>query len=236
MITLSKRLKAIADMVKPCSVVADVGCDHGFLSIYLVENDIAGRGLATDINAGPLERAEEHIREYRMENRIETIQCDGLSGIGYADAIVIAGMGGRLMVRILSEGDSCRKTANQLILGPQSELEYFRNSLCEMGYMIDAEDFILDEGKYYPIIHAVRGDMKLDRTQAMYGPCLLRDANKTLKEFLLKERDYKLDILWNLTGNKSPEESDEISAKTGQRINELKEELVINEKALRIIG
>lgn len=235
MITLSKRLKAIADMVKPCSVVADVGCDHGFLSIYLVENDIAGRVLATDINAGPIERAEEHIREHRMENCIETIQCDGLSGINYADAIVIAGMGGRLMIRILTEGAGCRKTADQLILEPQSELEFFRKTLCEMGYMIDAEDFVLDEGKYYPIIHAVKGEMNLDRTQAMYGPCLLRDKNQTLKEYLLKEKEYKLNILWNLTGNKSAEENEEVNEKTAQRIKELKEELVINEKALRII-
>lgn len=236
MITLSKRLKAIADMVKPCNVVADVGCDHGFLSIYLIENNIAGRVLATDINSGPLERAEEHIRENRMENRIETIQCDGLSGVSHADAIVIAGMGGRLMIRILTEGRDVAANAEQLILEPQSELEFFRTSLCEMGYRIDAEDFVFEEGKYYPIIHAVRGEMSLDLAEATYGPCLLRDKNQTLREFLLKEKEYKLGILWNLTGNKSQEENEDVCEKTWQRIKDLKEELVVNEKALRIVS
>lgn len=236
MITLSKRLKAIADMVNPCNVVADVGCDHGFLSIYLIENEIAGYVLATDINAGPLERAQEHIIEHRLEERIKTIQCDGLSGIDHADAIVIAGMGGRLMARILSEGRHVLKGDNQLILEPQSELEYFRTTLCEMGYLIDKEDFVLEEGKYYPVIHAVKGEMKLDRIAACYGPCLIRDKNQILKEYLIKEKEYKLDILWNLVGNKGISEHEEVSEKTGMRIKELKEELAVNEGALTMLS
>lgn len=213
-------------MVNPCTVAADVGCDHGFLSIYLIENEIAGRVYACDINSGPIERAAEHIAEHRLEDRISTIQCDGLSGIDYADAIVIAGMGGRLMIRILTEGMAVLKKADQLILEPQSELLYFRKSLCELGLLIDKEDFVLDEGKYYPIIHAVKGEMKLDEVSAAYGPCLLRDKNQTLKDFLLKEKEYKLNVL------KTISENEDVSEKTGLRIKELKEELALNTRAL----
>lgn len=236
MITLSKRLQAIANLIEKCYSVADVGCDHGFLSIYLIENKIAEHVFAMDINSGPIERAQEHIRESRLENYIETIQCDGLTGLNYADTIVIAGMGGRLMLRILSDSPEVSKRANKLILEPQSELELFRKSLTEMGYKIEAEDFVLDEGKYYPIIRAVRGEMTLSRAEAMYGPLLIRDKNPVLKEFLMKEREYKLSILWNLTGNTPEEVTHEINEKTGRRVSELKEELALNESALRLMG
>lgn len=240
MIILSKRLKAIADMVTPCASAIDVGCDHGFLSIYLVENDIAGRVYATDINSGPLERAQEHINEHNLGKCIETIQCDGLMGLKNnnktVDAIVIAGMGGRMISKILSDSPDIASSATQLVFGPQSELEQFRYSLMELGYRIVSETMIEEEGKFYPIIKATSGKMELDRVQAMYGPCLLEDKNPVLKDFLTREREYKLDILWNLTGNKSAELSEEISERAGNRVREIKEELALNDKALGIVG
>ena len=93
---LSKRLETVAGMVQSGGVVADVGCDHGFTSIFLVKKDLAKKAVAMDINPGPIERAREHIAQYEMEDRIETRLSDGLDGLtaGEADTILISGMGG----------------------------------------------------------------------------------------------------------------------------------------------
>ena len=96
MIKLSKRLQTVAHQVKCGGVAADIGCDHGFTSIYLIEQGLAKHVIAMDINEGPLERAKEHIREYGMEADIETRLSDGTAKLapGEADTLLISGMGG----------------------------------------------------------------------------------------------------------------------------------------------
>lgn len=226
MIKLSKRLKAIADMISPCSTIADVGCDHGFLSIYLMENSVARRIYACDINEGPIIRARQHIREYHMENCIDAIQCDGLSGIEACDCIVIAGLGGKLMIKILKDSMSVTASARELILEPQSEIEQFRDNLVRMGYKIIAEDYVLDEGKYYPIIKAVKGEMELNRMEALYGPLLLKEKNPVLKDYLIKEREHLQLLLSELKLNDTD--------KSRERAVEISELLSLNEKALKV--
>lgn len=128
---LSKRLQAIADMVPVGSRVADVGCDHGFLSIYLYEKGISPKVYAMDVREGPLMRAKEHVAEYGYGDYIECRLSDGVKELetGEANVLVCAGMGGRLMAKIL--GDSLRKVSlmDWLILQPQSDLAYFRRFL-----------------------------------------------------------------------------------------------------------
>ena len=146
-ITLSKRLQAVADMVSVGSRVCDVGCDHGFVSIYLTEQGISPRVLAMDVRKGPLSAAAEHVTERGLDGQITVRLSDGLHNynIGEADTLICAGMGGRLMMRILS--DDAEKTASfgELILQPQSELEAFRRFLYEQGYRITEENMIEEE-------------------------------------------------------------------------------------------
>ena len=99
---LPERLETIISMVPKCDTAADIGCDHAYVSIALVERGIAKRAIACDINAGPLKHAEENIRTAGVEEKIETRLCDGLSGVkaGEADTVIIAGMGDLRIFRI----------------------------------------------------------------------------------------------------------------------------------------
>ena len=103
---LSKRLQALADLVSQDHVLADVGCDHGYIPVFLIQNQRRPKAIAMDIGEGPLKRAQENIRSYGLEGYIETRLSDGLSKLqpGEADTILISGMGGPLMEKILTEG------------------------------------------------------------------------------------------------------------------------------------
>lgn len=202
-ITLSKRLQAVADMVSVGSRVCDVGCDHGFVSIYLTEQGISPRVLAMDVRKGPLGAAAEHVTERGLNGQITVRLSDGLHNynIGEADTLVCAGMGGRLMMRILS--DDAEKTASfgELILQPQSELEAFRRFLYEQGYRITEENMIEEDGKFYPMMRVVKGSGVLEipgLTECRYGPLLLRDKSQVLLFFLKREERIYEEILENL--------------------------------------
>lgn len=103
---LSERLRAVAALVMSGGTVADIGTDHAYIPIYLIQTDAVSRAIAMDVNPGPLSRAREHIAQYGLESEIETRLSDGLAALrpGEADSVVIAGMGGALMRRILEEG------------------------------------------------------------------------------------------------------------------------------------
>lgn len=133
------------------SVVADIGCDHGYVSIYLVESGIASRAIAMDVRKGPLSGALNNIHDFGFSDHIKTRLSDGLKALepGEADAIIIAGMGGKLMMRILEEGDPAALGAYFGVLQPQSDLDEFRKYLRDKGYVILDEKIVFDDGKYY---------------------------------------------------------------------------------------
>lgn len=153
---LSRRLQMLADMVTPGNTVADVGCDHAFLSIYLVQAGISPHVLAMDVRKGPLAAAREHIEGSGLNTYIKLRLSDGLEGLGEGEAetVLCAGMGGRLMARILKAGETRARAMKELILQPQSELKEFRIFLRREGYRILAEDGVFEEGKYYFAVKA----------------------------------------------------------------------------------
>lgn len=150
-IVLSERLQMLARMVTPGNRVADVGCDHGFLSIYLVQKGISPGVIAMDVRKGPLTAAGEHVAARGLGAYIETRISDGLKELKpeEADTVVCAGMGGRLMKRILTESMDKVMLLKELVLQPQSELQEFREFLRNTGFCITDEDMVQDEGKYY---------------------------------------------------------------------------------------
>ena len=156
-VELSARLKALADMVTPGIRVCDVGCDHGFLSIYLVSRKISPGVLAMDVRPGPLSRAREHVAEFGLGDYIETRLSDGLTNMeaGEAGSLVCAGMGGRLMQRILSREREKTESFEEMILQPQSEIRAFRVFLRSCGYRTVDENMIEEEGKFYPMMKVV---------------------------------------------------------------------------------
>ena len=114
---LSKRLQAVADLVTETECVADIGTDHAYIPIYLVEQKKVKKALAMDVNEGPLIRAKEHVEEAGLQEVIEMRQSDGLKQLhsGEAQAVIIAGMGGGLVMRILTEGQAVAETLQEWI-------------------------------------------------------------------------------------------------------------------------
>lgn len=210
-VQISRRLKAVAAMVTPGVRLADVGTDHGYIPIYLIQTEKIRCAVAMDINQGPLERAQEHIRQYGLGEQIETRLSDGLYALapGEADSIVIAGMGGLLMVRILEEGKAVLETGPELILQPQSEIRQVRAYLETEGYEIVQEDLVLEEGKYYPMMRAVKRGAKaageetdplLRELGLRFGPKLLAEHHPLLDAYLKREEMLSLRVLESLDG------------------------------------
>mgnify|MGYP000237298752 FL=1 len=191
-IELSKRLQAVADLVSPGMRLADIGTDHAYIPIYLMENEKIPQAIAMDINKGPLERAEEHIKAHGLEHQIQTRLSDGMAKLqaGEADCAVIAGMGGALMIKILEEGRETAFQLQELVLQPQSELKKFRIYLLENGYRVLTEDIVCEDGKYYPMMKVKPGEMTGESwkpEELEYGKYLLDTAHPVLKQFLERE-------------------------------------------------
>lgn len=191
-VVLSRRMQAVADMVSEGNSVCDIGCDHGFVSIYLVEQGISPRVLAMDVREGPLGAAVGHVAERGLGGSIETRLSDGLHNykIGEADTLLCAGMGGRLMMRILSEERGKTASFRELVLQPQSQIEAFRRFLYEEGYRIAQENMIEEDGKFYPMMRAVAAEGRSavpDRLSCRYGPRLLEDKSQVLLLYLKRE-------------------------------------------------
>ena len=129
-------------MVTPGSILADIGTDHGYVPISLVQRKKIKKAIAMDVNKGPLKRAEEHIREAQLEEYIETRLSDGVKKleVGEVNSILIAGMGGDLVIRIIKNGMEVCRSVDELILQPQSELGKVRKFLRENNFEIIDED------------------------------------------------------------------------------------------------
>ena len=219
---LSERLTKVASMVTAGNRLADVGTDHGYVPIYLYEKKIVPHAIAMDIRKGPLERAKLHIAEAGLQDKIETRLSDGLSalGPGEADSIVIAGMGGPLMIRILSAHPEVTASAKELILQPQSEVEKVRAWLCEKNYEITEEHMVFEEGKYYPMFKAAGnpGYRKLSPLECQFGRLEVLREPEILRSFLKKEVEAKQAILQMLI--------EEATEKSKNRAEEMKQLIV----------
>lgn len=207
-VTMSKRLETVAGMVTKGNCVCDVGCDHGFVPIWLVQQGISPRVLAMDLREGPLRAACEHVAAYGFDRQIETRLSDGLHNynIGEADTLICAGMGGGLMQRILEEEEQKAASFRELILQPQSEIERFRRFLRKSGYAILDEEILLEEGKYYQVMHAVPKEKEdgagaedeLCKLKDRYGPVLLYKKTPVFLSFLEREAALYEEILEKL--------------------------------------
>lgn len=156
---LSDRMRAVVGLVEPCKSIADIGCDHGYVAMELVRSNICRHVIAMDINKGPLERARHNVRDYDMQDYIETRLSDGVQALraGEVEGIICAGMGGRLVISILEQDKELVCDLRQVILQPQSELDEVRGYLRENGFIIDREDMVYEDGKYYPMMRALPG-------------------------------------------------------------------------------
>ena len=198
---LSKRLHAVAGLVTEGASVADIGTDHGYIPIYLVENGVAGKAIAMDINEGPLERAREHIAEHGLAHRIETRLSDGLEALktGEADTVIAAGMGGGLVIHILEACPEITADVKDFILQPQSEIARVRRFLNENGFISIGEDMIEEDGKYYPMMKMAHGtEERYSEIELLYGRRLLREKHPVLHRYLFRDLELKGEIYGKL--------------------------------------
>ncbi len=234
---LSERLMMSIGMIPKGKVVADVGCDHARVAIWLVKNGIAPRVIATDLRPGPLSHADANIAYFHCEDRIETRLSDGLENLrpSEAEVILIAGMGGALTVHILSEGLERMQEAEELILQPQSERGAVRSFLLTHGFMITEEKCCVEDGKFYNSIHAVNlkkvseaeftGEATdYEPAELEFGRLLLQEQNPVLHAHLKNEYRKALIVKENL------ERNDTESAR--ERLPGFREEMKVLERAL----
>ncbi len=191
---LPKRLETIIERMPDAGCLADIGCDHAYVAIEAVRRGRAARALACDVRKGPLQQAAEHILCAGLAGKIETRLSDGLEKVapGEADTVVVAGMGGPLMERILQ---GRLVDFAHFVLSPQSEIPHFRRFLLTEGMQIDEETMLIDEGKYYVILNvsqradaAASDSMYVTEEDFLYGGRLLHRLDPVLKSFLEKEK------------------------------------------------
>lgn len=184
---LSNRLKAIADLVEG-NIVADIGCDHAYLSIFLAMHQCK-YVYATDVREKPLERAKENIKSYGVEDKIKLILTDGLWNVPETvDTVIVSGMGGKLIERIVFEQDWLKNKNKQLILQPQTFLMELRQSLYLNGYEIESEYPVIEFDKSYCIVSArYSGNVEsVSLKDAVLGR--LKDSHsKYSSEFLMRK-------------------------------------------------
>ena len=199
---LSKRLLMNVSLVPEGAHVADIGCDHGYASIWLASEGNAEKVIAMDVNKGPIERAREHVRQAGLEDFIACRQSDGTGKLvpGEVDTLMIAGMGGLLMIRILEEGRAVLEHVECLVLQPQSDIDAVRRYVLGEGFSLTEEKACVEDGKYYFAMRAERCPADRQTTweeewQYRYGTYLVQKKDSVLLQYLNKERKKYDEIL-----------------------------------------
>ena len=232
-VRLSPRLESIAGLVTPGNRLADIGTDHAYLPIWLCQQERIPSAIAADLRPGPLKAAAANIRLAGMDGRIQTRLSDGLSHFreDEADTLTIAGMGGKLICRILGQRPELLRQFHEILLQPQSEVGDVRRFLLQNAYGIVEETCTEDEGKFYPVIRAVplevcqevpdRSDSggqegsggQLTEEELAFGPCLLKNKDPLLKNWLagrLNRTRSILDDLQSREGSSAVQRYDEL--------------------------
>ena len=184
-IPLSSRLLACAGFVRPGDRVADVGCDHGYLSIHLLKNGIAGSVIASDINEGPLQSALHNCQKFGVRDRVSFYLSDGVRNIPRDfDCMVCAGMGADTMMSIIGSAPWLRDPKYRLILQCQSKRPELREWLNEEGFAILRETLAKDGKFVYSVMEVVYAPGPLLSAVDHYiSPQLLEDRHPLLPEY-----------------------------------------------------
>ncbi len=156
-VPLNSRLRAAASMVRRGARIADVGTDHAYLPIWLVQSNICPSAIASDIRPGPLERAKANVKNFHEEGRIQLRLGDGLSPVqeDEVDDILICGMGGEMIASILERASWTKNRDKNFILQPMSSPEDLRGYLRKNGFVIRREKAAVDAGRVYSAMQAV---------------------------------------------------------------------------------
>lgn len=196
---ISDRLQALTFFVPYNSKVIDVGTDHALLPIYLIENDlVCNPVIASDNKYGPLDAAKKNIEAYNLQNKITICLSDGLKEIeADFDCVIIAGMGGSLISKILNDSKEKLNKAKTLILQPNNSEYVVREFLMKNHYRIVNEMIVYEDDHYYTIIVAEHGENDYDEYDLLYGPILRREKSINFMDMLNKKADKLYEIIQN---------------------------------------
>ncbi len=198
-IRLGARLKAAADFVKSGLPTADIGTDHAYLPVYLVLSGVLDSAFASDINEGPLENARQTAEKYNLQDKITLRLSDGLQSYegGEIKQIIICGMGGELIAKILNDWEHTQSEGMRLILQPMSKPEALRQYLAENGFKIMQEKGAFDDGRYYTVICAEWTGEKIEYDELYLAIGGLKDVKTSesegYKRMCLRRLDKKCD-------------------------------------------
>lgn len=187
-IKINDRLLTAIPFVRQGKRFADIGTDHAYLPIYLMDKGIIASAVAADINQGPLDKAQENILKYGFNDSISTVLCDGLTKIepDSVDDIAIFGMGGELIVKIIDEASWVKDSDKRLILQPMTHPEKLREYLTKNGFFIVGETLSFDRGKIYQTICAQYDGIvrEYDAFTYAFGEYILKNKNNLLLELM----------------------------------------------------
>lgn len=199
-LTLSKRLSLIASMVEKDAVIADVGCDHALLDIYLSQNKIIKRSIASDVAKGAIKQAENNIKISNVDN-VETRLGDGLETIKETDevsTIVISGLGSQKIISILKSNINKIKNVSSLIIQANTGYKNIRKEVTKLGYYVSDEALVKERDIIYVVIKFKRGRRKYNRRQLFFGPVLLTKKDELFNEMIKAMIEKNNDILRKL--------------------------------------
>ena len=184
MIKLSPRLKCLAEFISDNTNMVDIGCDHGLLDIYLMQEKKNIKIIASDVNNNILNNAKKNIKKYKLDDKIETILSNGLDNIDTTnlDTIVISGMGSHTIVGILYNNLKKIKNINKLIIQSNNDLDFLRYKLTKIGYYIKREKLVKDAGIIYTVIEFNKGYRFYSKKNLYFGPYLLKERSNLFIE------------------------------------------------------
>lgn len=188
---LSIRLEKVASLVEPCRCVADIGTDHAYIPIYLVERNLCSHAIASDINRGPLEKAAKNISLHGFEEKIECRLGSGLNTLekGEAEVAIISGMGGNLIRDIIEERMDLFVEFKSVVLQPVQNPEVLREYIYAKGFEILDEELCVDENKFYEIMKIRYDEKKYDIDSIFYeiSKKLFDERHPEIKRFIMKK-------------------------------------------------
>lgn len=203
-LVLDIRLSTIASLVDSTECVADVGCDHGYLSAFLLIHHLASRIYATDLHSAPLQRAAATFKRYGLLQNTVLLQCDGLTDVPpTVQTIVIAGMGGETICSILQNASWIKDKNKILVLQPMSREEYLRRWLYEQGFAIVEEKKVLD-GAYCYVVFKVcftGNKVQLSDLESVIGRLNLPEGSEDFVYIQKKIQKYKAIIQGKLSAH-----------------------------------
>ena len=196
---LSYRLNKIAQKVTQNGIIADIGTDHAYIPIFLYKNNRIKSGIACDISKGSLQKAKDNIKKYNLQDKIQTRLGNGLEKISLqdnVDTVIIAGMGGMLMIDILEKGKYILENVKELILQPQKDIDKVREYLHKNNFKIIDDEMLKDDGKYYTIIKSIKGkeDILYKKEEYVFGRFEINNKCQILKEYI-EDQLYKMEIV-----------------------------------------